>query len=537
MLLYPLNSKGTTITGNRVVCTSRQIVFHVRNELYHKKQGNLQILTRKFSRQKNKAIFRVRSEGDGDVRDPRKLIKREIELKSNKLDQKVRQAVEVAVEECGYAVGVGQVASKSGVSVSQTEEALNAFVADTGGALRVSSVGEIQYALSPDFRNKLRNKSILIKLEPVAKVASDVAAWLIRVMFGTALLVSITIAFTALLVLATSSDRDNNNRRESRGGGGFFPMRMGLDWWWFWDPYYDRRRARVYEEKDPDEMGFFQAVFSVVFGDGDPNLDVESMRWQLLGNFIKSKGGVVTAEQLAPFSDPPPEYLRNRNEAFNDESFVVPALLRFGGHPEVNENGNILYVFPSMGVEWERQNRGGFYSLFQGRGKRQQLIDVPGTEVNGQAELVPSDSMVVEQEWKQTKANLAYRIGVGFLLMLNAVGIGLLSFYARDPQAIRILSQNGFQWLPSLLPALQTYAVSLFAIPLYRWFRNKQRNKQIRERNQTRFENYWLLNRPDQELKTKLQSAEKLSKQKKQIAGDIVYTTEKDLLEQPETIS
>eukprot|EP01024_Parvocaulis_polyphysoides_P016066 TRINITY_DN1711_c1_g2_i2.p1 TRINITY_DN1711_c1_g2~~TRINITY_DN1711_c1_g2_i2.p1 ORF type:complete len:528 (-),score=65.89 TRINITY_DN1711_c1_g2_i2:470-2053(-) len=487
----------------------------------------------------------IRSEATSGekIRDPRKLLKREIELKSNKIDQNVRKAVEDAVEECGYAVSVGEVAGKSGISVNETEDTLKALVADTDGSLRVSSEGEVQYVLNSSFRSTLRNKSILIKLEPVAQFLQEAGAYLIRVSFGTALLASIAIAWTALIVIASSgSDRENNRRNEGSSGGfnmGYMPMRFGMDWFWYWDPYYYYRYNPSISDEDPEKMGFFQAIFSVVFGDGDPNLTLENERWQILGNFIKSKGGVVTAEQMAPFLDTPESFLQNRQEAFRDESFVVPALLRFGGKPEIDDAGNILYMFPSLMVDWgQNQGRQQWWQGLGQRRPRDQLIEVPGTEAQDRSQaLVPQGSMLVEQEWEQTRTTLVQKFGVGLLLGLNALGIGLLSYYTRNPQIIRVLSLNGFAWLPSFLPVLQGYAVSLFAIPLFRWFRNKQRNQQIRLRNKSRYDSYWLLSRPDQDLKNKILSAEKQSKKQKLRAGEIVYTTEKDMLEQPDPIS
>ena len=62
-----------------------------------------------------------------------------------------------------------------------------------------------------------------------------------------------------------------------------------------------------------------------------------------VGRYIQSKGGVVTAEELAPFLDPP----EKSKDGDIDESYVVPALVRFGGSPEVDEQGNLLYRFES----------------------------------------------------------------------------------------------------------------------------------------------------------------------------------------------
>ena len=53
----------------------------------------------------------------------------------------------------------------------------------------------------------------------------------------------------------------------------------------------------------------------------------------------------MTAEELAPFLDPP----SGRGERSPlDESFVVPALVRFAGHPEVDARGELLYTFPEL---------------------------------------------------------------------------------------------------------------------------------------------------------------------------------------------
>jgi hypothetical protein len=93
-----------------------------------------------------------------------------------------------------------------------------------------------------------------------------------------------------------------------RGGGGF-----GYSSWWGpspFDVFYYRPYYGYYampgesRPRDPQEMGFLESVFSYIFGDGDPNLDLETKRLQLASNMIRNNNGAVTAEQLAPFCDP-----------------------------------------------------------------------------------------------------------------------------------------------------------------------------------------------------------------------------------------
>lgn len=66
---------------------------------------------------------------------------------------------------------------------------------------------------------------------------------------------------------------------------GFGPRMMfsPFDMLWYWDPYYNQKRAAAAALKGEQEMNFLEAVFSFVFGDGDPNREFERRRWALVG--------------------------------------------------------------------------------------------------------------------------------------------------------------------------------------------------------------------------------------------------------------
>lgn len=57
---------------------------------------------------------------------------------------------------------------------------------------------------------------------------------------------------------------------------------------------------------------------------------------------------MVTGEQLAPFLDVTSGDLPDPSSTYVDEGYVVPALVKFGGHPEVDSDGNLLYRFPKL---------------------------------------------------------------------------------------------------------------------------------------------------------------------------------------------
>lgn len=434
------------------------------------------------------------------------------ELESLKLSQKVRNSVQDAVEGLGGRVTVGDVAARAGVKINEAEEALNALAADAGGTLEVSDAGDVLYVLPSNFRQVIAAKSWLLRAEPFLQKVRDASAYLVRVTFGTALITSVILVWVTIVAILSSSSRDSDDRRRSNnsgftvGGGGGYGSAGPRIWFspvdvfWYLDPYYMRRR-RLRQESGQG-MNFLEAIFSFVFGDGNPNESYEERRWRLVGNYIQHKGGVVTAEELAPYLDVPAAG-QDADSIVVDESYVVPALVRFGGSPEVDKNNNLVYKFPSL----------------QKTGRRQ----VAPT---------PSERVALEQEWKLTEASGGQKAGAIALGLANLVGVVILGALLADPQTRYSLAQSSLSVVLSSFPALQAYAASFFLIPLIRWVINQGRNRNIQQRNEARQSIAALLQRPDSRLRAKLQSASEQAQRTVISDKDIVYSSNKDFVEQ-----
>lgn len=424
-----------------------------------------------------------------------------------------------AVEGLGGRVTVGDVAAKAGLKITQAERALKALASDTGGFLEVSEDGDVLYCLPKNFRTVLASKSAQLKLEPVFDAIKGGVSYLTRVLFGTTLVASILLVWTAILVILSSSNReDSNNNRRSGGygqGGYYAPSRgfggSGLfidpfDLFWYWDPFYSRNRMIRRQERK--KMTFFESVFSFVFGDGDPNEDAEERRWQAIGDYITNRGGVVTAEELAPFLDPPP--LNDITK--DDEAYVVPVLQRFDGVPEVDEQGNILYVFPSLqrtGTDW--------------LGRRRVQVD----------ESLPKQGMVFEERpWKFSEAEPGQQTASIALGAANLVGVLFLSSLVRDAQVVRSLGNGLVSFMANTLPFFQAYAVSFFAIPAFRWFNLQRKNSKIEARNSARLQRALALSKASAPLRRKLSNARAQADRVVIGSDKIIYSTEKDTAEQ-----
>ena len=117
---------------------------------------------------------------------------------------------------------------------------------------------------------------------------APVALYLLRASFGAALIASVALIFTTILVASSSRDRDDRDSRSSRGfgGGDFFmsPLRIfgpsPFDLF-FYDPYRPLGPNRYVDGGGGGggpRMSFLEAVFSFLFGDGDPNEGLEARR-------------------------------------------------------------------------------------------------------------------------------------------------------------------------------------------------------------------------------------------------------------------
>jgi hypothetical protein len=103
----------------------------------------------------------------------------------------------------------------------------------------------VVYAFPADFQSRIARKSLLTRARPLLAKVKDAAGYLVRVSFGSALIASVAVVWTALMVIMSS----NRNDDRRRGGGMGMPVRVwfdATDLLWYWDPYYYRRtRAKI----------------------------------------------------------------------------------------------------------------------------------------------------------------------------------------------------------------------------------------------------------------------------------------------------
>ncbi|MGF1496557.1 MAG: hypothetical protein ACFB8W_06985 [Elainellaceae cyanobacterium] len=417
-----------------------------------------------------------------------------------------------AVEALDYRVTPGDVASQAGLNVRLAERELVALASDAGGHLQVAESGEIAYLFPKNFRGVLQSKYRRLQLQAAWEKVWNALFYLIRISFGIFLILSIVIilvAITALIVVLNSQqgDRDNDN---GFGGGMIFMPRFwfGPDIFWiFYPDYYDRRRYRSYRQGGrrsgrraddaQNRMNFLEAVFSFLFGDGNPNADLEERRWQAIATIIRSNGGAVAAEQVAP-------YLDNIDpNSWDEEDYMLPVLTRFNGRPEVSDSGQIIYHFPELQI----------------------------TASEGRNRSIPD--YLHETPWPFSEAGSNQLTLAGGLGIANIVGAIVLGGLLRQVAADPTLQLGAFlNFVSGAYGFLLVYAIAFLTVPLLRWLWLRRHNRRLEARNQERQTRVAVLDNPTPELQHKIGYARQFAATTVVSAEDLAYTTESSLLDQ-----
>lgn len=396
-----------------------------------------------------------------------------------------------AVEHLDYRVTVGDVAAQAGLDVNLAQQGLLALAAQADAHLQVAESGEVVYLFPRNFRDILRDKNFRLRLKEWWEKVWRVLFYLIRISFGIVLILLIVLAIVAIIALtiAANSSRDDNDSGGS--GGGYYSPGFWFtpDFYWIFLPDYDQQRRA---NRDSSNLNFLEAVFSFLFGDGNPNADLEDRRWKAIAAVIRNHRGAVIAEQIAP-------YLDEVGQGFEQEyeQYMLPVLTRFDGRPEVSPDGQLVYRFPSLQTTVASQRTKSIPAYL--RESLYQFSQASG----GQLALAAGLGVVL-------------LVLAGFLTaMVTGVISGSIAVFAR---AIGFTSLG--------------YSVAYLAVPTIRYFWIQRRNQRIRERNQLREARAAQLNQANPVIQKKLAYAQQFAAETVIQDSDLVYTTETDLTEQ-----
>ncbi len=402
-----------------------------------------------------------------------------------------------------------ELATSSGLSINSATYWLNKIAGETGAKLEVANDGTVYYSFAPNFSGVYRRRGRRRAALLAGAFLFKSLYWVVRVSFGVALMTSvlvIVLIFVALILLAIASIFDGGGGDSgdfgSFDGSGFFDTNFLSDIFsWDYSPSHSsyqnsipsaqRDRYTDFIEKHP-KGNFFLECFSFLFGDGKPNSNLQKLRWQQIATTIKANGGVVSAEQLAPFLD----------GDTSDSGMVMSALAQFNGHPEVTKSGFIVYVFPDYASE---------HPLVQQQPQNHK----------------EQESYLKEENWKFSNFPPINLANVLMLAIFNFCGSWWLFKH--------IATINLLHHLAALIDVLLTYSIILLVIPAVRFLILLVLNQRIDSRNEKRKAAAELVKQPQGEILKELEEAKAIQSEHAQLLRvdrKIVFDSGKDSLEQ-----
>lgn len=411
-----------------------------------------------------------------------------------------KKTVIKAISDLGHRVTAADVASKTGLPMTSSTAMLNTIAQETGGHLEVSDAGDIAYRFKNNFQSAYLATGIRAFCASVAERIFTAVFYLLKLSFGIFLSLSLVIVIIAFIVLAIVGSQMGNDREDFSLGEifDFFNLLIFRDLL-FWGTVEQmnapRPQTRNYQIKGSGKSkgNFFIDCFSFLFGDGNPNTNLEEQKWQLTAQTIRENGGVVIQEQLAPYIGP----------ELDDDNLILPVLTRFEGQPVVTAKGRIAYIFPSLQVTTDAQSA-------------------------GQTNFAPTEGYLKEELWKFTNLSKDALHRIYVVAGLNLFGTWWLYFIFNHLFPLRL---PGAQWTLLLIG----YSSLFVLIPLCRNIWQGILNQRIKIRNYEREEAAKLVQNPDREMRSKLAERQEFapSVQIRAVESDhLAYSTEQGSLEQ-----
>jgi len=387
----------------------------------------------------------------------------------------------------GREATVADLAGLTGLPLPQIQAELPAVADEYGARLKVTEKGEILYSFPDGMKSRYRGFGPSAKrvLRTLRKGAAEVAkfafkAWIVVMLFGYFILFLALALFALVASVAMQAGGGSRDSRDSRRGGG------GLGGLWLTTRLFDSLiRIWFYSElfKTPQERWarsesrrecrpLHKAVFSHVFGDGDPNRDWPEVEKKAVVAFLQTHKGVITLPEFMAITGLDP---------VEAETAINKYLLEFEGTPEVSEAGAIYFSFPKLlarvgttpeflGSSVALKKLKKFSSNNAKADRTFRLVNIFNIAFGGY--FLYNAIAVGSAIYVNTARGLALRGGFAFLYSASGYLFQLLG--AANPIP-------GMFWGLGIVPL--AFSGLFFAVPILRALRDKRENESIKFEN------------------------------------------------------
>ncbi|MDR1072768.1 MAG: hypothetical protein LBL45_03740 [Treponema sp.] len=271
-----------------------------------------------------------------------------------------REIAEACKKQKGGATGVtvADIVGRTGLPLVAVKDLMPKVADEYSARLQVTESGEILYSFPRGFKSKYRGLGVFMKnlFEKIGKGVTMVSSWFFKVWIMVMLIgyfaLFMLLALAALVISIGGGSSNSSDSRSGRGGGlylasGIFNFIMRI---WFYseltkslDPYYYGSKQRR-----PKSRPLHKAIFSFVFGDGNPSADWETREKQAVIAYLQANKGVISL----------PEFIMLTGKKRSDAEEAVSAYCaEFGGSPEATDDGTVVYRFDELLARFDVRDR------------------------------------------------------------------------------------------------------------------------------------------------------------------------------------
>ncbi|MDR0376404.1 MAG: hypothetical protein LBH70_01265 [Spirochaetaceae bacterium] len=279
-------------------------------------------------------------------------------------DREAYQKVTDAFRRRRNGATIADIIAKTALPLRTVQELVPIAADEYSARLEVTESGEILYSFPRGFVSKYRGfraglRRVAEKIQKGIKIAASwvFKVWIMLMLVGYFVFFMLIALAALMLSMAASSNSDNrSSRRGGEGIGGLYLASRVFNLIihiWFYSELF--KPANSYSRgwnsaspARPKSRPLHKAIFSFVFGDGDPNADWPAREKQAVIAYIQANRGVISVPELMSLTGLPPDMAEERITAYCAE---------FGGLPEATEDGTVVYRFDSLLLRADTQNR------------------------------------------------------------------------------------------------------------------------------------------------------------------------------------
>jgi hypothetical protein len=254
-------------------------------------------------------------------------------------------------------ITVADVAARTGLPLGTARELVPRAADEFNGRLEVTESAEIRYSFPRGFTSRYRGfrpalGRFLEKAGGIAKTAGVFLfkGWIMVMLVGYFALFML-IALGAVLLSMAAQSRDSNGRSRGNGLGGLYLGTRIFDLiirLWFYSELTRSLDGRPRRASGKKKAPLHRAIFSFVFGDGDPNRGWEETEKKALIAYLQSHRGVISLAEYMVITGRPP---------LEAEGALMAFCAEFNGSPEATEEGTVVYRFDELLLRADRRNR------------------------------------------------------------------------------------------------------------------------------------------------------------------------------------